>query len=66
MYQAEQKVKDMIKNDPKLVDNMENLVKKAYDEMMEDKEFISQLKERDFTNFGAQRGRGFSATAGYL
>ena len=63
MYQAEQKVKDMIKNDPKLVDNMENLVKKAYDEMMEDKEFISQLKERDFTNFGAQRGRGFSATA---
>lgn len=66
MYQAEQKVKDMIKNDPKLVDNMENLVKKAYDEMMEDKEFMSQLKERDFTNFGAQRGRGFSATAGYL
>ena len=66
MYQAEQKVKDMIKNDPKLVDNMENLVKKAYDEMMEDKEFISQLKERDFTNFGAQRGRGLSATAGYL
>ena len=66
MYQAEQKVKDMIKNDPKLVDNMENLVKKAYDEMMKDKEFMSQLKERDFTNFGAQRGRGFSATAGYL
>ena len=66
MYQAEQKVKDMIKNDPKLVDNMENLVKKAYDEMMEDKEFMSQLKERDLTNFGAQRGRGFSATAGYL
>lgn len=66
MYQAEQKVKDMIKKDPKLVDNMENLVRKAYDEMMEDKEFMSQLKERDFTNFGAQRGRGFSATAGYL
>ena len=66
MYQAEQKVKDMIKNDPKLVDNMENLVKKAYDEMMKDEEFMSQLKERDFTNFGAQRGRGFSATAGYL
>ena len=66
MYQAEQKVKDMIKNDPKLVDNMENLVKKAYDEMMKDKEFMSQLKERDLTNFGAQRGRGFSATAGYL
>ena len=66
MYQAEQKVKDMIKKDPKLVDNIENLVRKAYDEMMEDKEFMSQLKERDFTNFGAQRGRGFSATAGYL
>ena len=66
MYQAEQKVKDMIKNDPKLVDNMENLVKKAYDEMMEDKEFMSQLKEKDLTNFGAQRGRAFSATAGYL
>ena len=48
MYQAEQKVKDMIKNDPKLVDKMENLVKKAYDEMMKDKEFMSQLKERDF------------------
>lgn len=66
MYQAEQKVKDMIKNDPKLVDNMENLVKKAYDEMMKDGEFISKLKERDFTMFGAQRGRGFSPTAGYL
>ena len=49
MYQAEQKVKDMIKKDPKLVDNMENLVRKAYDEMMEDKEFMSQLKERDTT-----------------
>ena len=66
MYQAEQKVKDMIKKDPKLVDNMENLVRKAYDEMMKYEEFMSQLKERDFTNFGAQRGRGFSATAGYL
>ena len=66
MFQAEMKVKDMIKKDPKLVDNMENLVRKAYDEMMEDKEFISKLKEKDFTNFGAQRGRGFSATAGYL
>lgn len=66
MFQAEQKVKDMIKNDPKLVDNMENLVKKAYDEMMKDREFISKLKERDFTVFGAQRGPGFSPTAGFL
>lgn len=67
MDQAEMKVKEMIKKDPSLVDNMENLVKKAYDEMMANKEFIKKLKtERDFTNYGAQRGRAFSATAGYL
>ena len=66
MDQAEMKVKEMIKKDPSLVDNMDNLVKKAYDEMMANKEFIKELKTRDFTNYGAQRGRGFSATAGYL
>ncbi len=66
MDQAEMKVKEMIKKDPSLVDNMDNLVKKAYDEMMGNKEFIKDLKTRDFTNYGAQRGRGFSATAGYL
>jgi hypothetical protein len=66
MDQAEMKVKEMIKKDPSLVDNMDNLVKKAYDEMMANKEFIKELKTKDFTNYGAQRGRGFSATAGYL
>jgi hypothetical protein len=66
MDQAEMKVKEMIKKDPSLVDNMDNLVKKAYDEMMGNKEFIKKLKTEDFTNYGAQRGRGFSATAGYL
>lgn len=66
MDQAEMKVKEMIKKDPSLVDNMDNLVKKAYDEMMSNKEFMKELKTRDFTNYGAQRGRGFSATSGYL
>lgn len=66
MNQAEMKVKEMIKKDPSLVDNMDNLVKRAYDEMMANKEFMKELKTRDFTNYGAQRGRDFSPTSGYL
>jgi len=64
--EARRKVEEMIKKDPSLVSQLEVLVDKAYDEMMADKNFIESLKGRDFSNYGASRGRAFSATAGYL
>jgi hypothetical protein len=42
---AKVKVTELIKKDPNLADNYENLVSKAYDEMMNDKEFIAKVKK---------------------
>lgn len=42
---AKQKVTELIKKDPNLANNYENLVSKAYDEMMNDKEFIAKVKK---------------------
>ena len=44
---AEEKVTELIKKDPNLANNYENLVSQAYDEMMNDKEFIAKVKEDD-------------------
>jgi hypothetical protein len=42
---AKEKVTELIKKDPNLADNYENLVSQAYDEMMNDKEFIAKVKK---------------------
>ena len=46
-YLAKEKVTELIKKDPNLANNYENLVSQAYDEMMNDKEFIAKVKEDD-------------------
>jgi hypothetical protein len=58
---AKQKVTELIKKDPNLADNYENLVSKAYDEMMNDKEFIAKVKKEQGEGLfvrGQQRYKG--------
>lgn len=43
--EAKNKVTELIKKDPNLANNYENLVSQAYDEMMNDKEFIEKVKK---------------------
>lgn len=48
-YEAEKKVKEMIKKDPNILDkkSVEDLISQAYDEMMDDKEFIENAKSTE-------------------
>ena len=45
--EAQSKVAKMVKENPELANNVEELVSKAYDEMMADKEFISKIKSEE-------------------
>jgi len=45
--EARSKVAKMVKENPELANNVEELVSKAYDEMMADKEFISKVKSEE-------------------
>ena len=45
--EAQSKVAQMVKENPALANNVEELVSKAYDEMMADKEFISKIKSEE-------------------
>ncbi len=60
--QAEIKVHNMVKENPELANNVEELVSKAYDEMMADKEFIDKLKSEKYNQFvsmgSVKAGRG--------
>jgi hypothetical protein len=60
--QAEIKVHNMVKENPELTNNVEELVSKAYDEMMADKEFIAKLKSEKYNQFvsmgSVKAGRG--------
>lgn len=48
-YMADKKVKEMIKKDPNILDknSVEDLISQAYDEMMDDKEFIENAKNTE-------------------
>ena len=61
--EAERKVREMVKQNPELANNVEELVSKAYDEMMADKEFIDKVKSEQghdrLVSLGSVRsGRG--------
>lgn len=45
--EARTKVAQMVKENPELANNVEELVSKAYDEMMADEEFISKIKSEE-------------------
>jgi uridine kinase len=57
--EAQRKVHYMVQENPELANNVEELVSKAYDEMMADKEFIAKLKsekEQQFVSMGSVKG----------
>lgn len=66
-YLAKQKVTELIKKDPNLANNYENLVSQAYDEMMNDKEFVAKVKEEQgdrLIGYGQSKGGITFGTAG--
>lgn len=60
-YMAEKKVKEMIKKDPNILDkkSVEHLISQAYDEMMDDKEFIKNAKNTESLHRWASGGSGY-------